>query len=489
MASTTMMSQQMFQSHQSQNKIMELRSPDGDLGDVEADFQSLVNEMAEDSNKRSQKVTSTSSTSMSQKSMSSSYSKITKSVSSSGISSNIKTGRQHNKMITPYSTSSSFLAANSYSSSSRSVDPSLVTALPARVVPEPLSRENSEIVIEKQMKVRDRVKRLEKQLSQESNDSSQPPEAIMPKGRSGSIRNIADQFENVGDQIITQEQSTARVATPTFRLEDPDARGVREIASAYCAKAEASQVSKTVNVKETASMFQEPFSPIAIKPPAPFSDNDAPEPVPPVPVLPPAMKKPTPEIPPSPPVALASPQEHPPLPWRREHSSTDLLAEQSSSKSARLESNYSESLARMEAHPTHYNAQVSCEVRSRVVPETTERKSRSEFRTTTSTSSSSKMSSFMTSSTSHDSKSSAFVPSAPTPLARTSAKPPRAESADSGLPKFSLLRSASAGSVDHNIKSGMSRTHSDKSLPKFNVKKVKSAAPFGASKSKLTKKI
>lgn len=465
--------------HQRRNDVLDIKSPDGELGDVEANFQSLVNEMVQDGSKRSQ-------------SSAASYSQFASKSSSSSMQSKDFTGKgavSSKKEVSRSSVSSSVPTIIS-----RTGD-SVVVAMPARVVPTTERESTGEVIVESQMSVRDRIKKLEKQLSQESLESPVPPEAILPRGKSGSIRSIADQFEH-GEESLHTTSSTPK---PTELI---DIKSVKDIASSFSAYSEANTSNRNIEediefkkVKDVASIFQEPFSPVTIKPPPPFSDNDQPEPVPPVPVLPPAMRKPP--TPPAEPNVVFKPQSHPPLPWKKETAGgTQTYSETVSRSSTENISSFT-----TQQQPVQYSAQVKCEVRSRVntpdsrvntpdssahqqhqyqqqQTEVTRRTDRKEIQTS---SSSSHTSSFVAEGEKGQTKST-FGAIAPTPLARTTAKPPRSDSFDSAVPKFSLLRSASAGSVGEALQAGMVRTKSDKDIPKFNVRKVKPASTYGTSK-------
>ncbi|XP_069944708.1 uncharacterized protein [Cherax quadricarinatus] len=320
----------------------DLKTPEGDLGDVEADFQSLVNEMAKDSSITSSIKGSTQSFSSSkivQESISSS--KVTKQSFSSSSSSS-----SSSLMSTNINGGVGTLKLNQVPAAPPKEPPppppppvpsdnGLVTAFLAQVIPEDGLTLNgggtSEIVVEQPMRVRDRVKKLEKQLSTEDIPSG-PPEVIMPRGRSGSVRNLAEQFSQVDENthpppppsinaaafknlknVTSNVASTGSSDTNASKnVLTSDFRSVKDIVNTFSQHEETTSVKKVEgefkSVKETASIFQEPIQPMTapIRPPPAFlTDGEAPEAayavdaVDPVAVLPPAtMKRTSPAVPP-----------------------------------------------------------------------------------------------------------------------------------------------------------------------------------------------
>ena len=85
-------SQSVFQSQRS-----EMKTPDGDLGDVEADFQSLVNEMSKDSSSKQMSMQSSSQMMSSQTQVAQSFSSSTSSVKS--ISSSISSSQSSQSSV------------------------------------------------------------------------------------------------------------------------------------------------------------------------------------------------------------------------------------------------------------------------------------------------------------------------------------------------------------------------------------------------------
>lgn len=455
-----------------ENKDSEIISPDGDLRDVEADFQSLVNEMVQGSSKRALKSAQA-------------FSDITSSTLVSGkVTSPIVKKKQ--------ALSSKLSITPELRIGAPASDSTVVMAVPARVVPENeiISNVGSEVVVEKQMRVKDRIKKLEKQLSQEAHEAPQPPEVILPRSKSGSIRNLAEQFE------ATDESSY--IVSSCGKIEElQNAKSVKELASAFSDQPESNALTRRVeedlefkNVKEVASLFQDPITPVTIKPPAPFSDANAPEAVSPVPVLPPAMQKnfyKPPVIADEPSAMLLKFESQPSLLWKKEavENKEEVIKthfSESLSQSSTLNETTSNTFIQQ---PIQYSAQVRCEVRSGVsTPEVSEHQQiqqNDQSETVKSMNGSmfiqNKSLSFSSGGAfTNEVAKSTFRATAPAPLAKTSAKPPRSENIESGLPKFSLLRSASAGSVRDALQSDMTRTKSDKDIPKFTVKKLKCPA-------------
>ncbi|ROT77845.1 putative microtubule-associated protein futsch [Penaeus vannamei] len=544
--------------HSERLERLDLKTPEGDLGDVEADFQSLVNEMARDSSSSVKSFSSSTQESFSSKQV------MQQSFSSSSVSS---------------SKTSSSVSINGGSKNG------IVTARLAQVIPDDdgAVRETqrgggeSEIVVEQPIRVKDRIKKIERQLSTEDIPSG-PPEVIMPRGRSGSVRNLAEQFmqgeegqqqpppapsvnaaafKNVKEIAETFASESGVDASAAKTAVAGEFKSVKEMVSTFSQQEESTSTKKVEgdfkSVKQTASIFQEPIQPMAapIRPPPAFlTDGETAEieeqieAVDPVAVLPPAtMARNAPPVPPpkprarrraspepapapspprpEPPVseapapaapepvlepAPAPPTEPPPVPWRKNReekavpppaekpakaekaapppppekpapvaaavttSETDKVFEEALAEINK----YSETLSQTSTEsrstsaetvvqqPIQYSAQVKCEVRS-------------ETRTSTATSASSLSASSVGNLSSSASKTSATKTSTPNiSSSKAAAKPPKFEPSEVTPPKFSLLRSASTGSVSSAVSSSsMKHAGSDKDLPKFNVKKVK----------------
>lgn len=445
-SSHSMRTQSSFQSQ----KSYQLKTPDGDLKDVEADFQSLVNEMARDGgpSKRVVQQETRSFSSSSQYSMTNGSGPVRSSSTSSMVSSSGKS-------------SSGKLASsrNAAFSSSNSID-GIVTAMPARVVPVPVADVTergggeSEVIVERSMKVRDRVKKLETQLSQEDLANSPVPDALMsPRYKSGSIKNLADQFNNAQVEAPSAPVVNAVAFGPAKDsvelINNSDFRGVKQIASVFDKAEMSSQedISRRVegefkSVRETAAKYQEPIQvmPTPVRASPAFkteSDAEIEEDVPPpVAVLPPATLRKAPSSPPPRPVeptvsalsalSTSSSMESSSTTKKQENFfSEDLKNFESAltdvSKSAELLSadsteSRSTSAETVVQQPLQYSAKVTCEVRSRVTtPEVVEqspftissnqvtnksitetnltRRSRSETRTSTTTGSTTSISS------------------------------------------------------------------------------------------------
>ncbi|XP_063859731.1 helicase SRCAP-like isoform X3 [Scylla paramamosain] len=302
---------------------IDLKTPEADLGDVEADFQSLVNEMAKDSGS----VKSFSATNMKQETFSSStVSKQSFSSSSSGSSHVISTklnGGLGTQMLTQAPASPKTEVPQP--SVPITVDTGMVTAVPAQVIPDEGQRGGgeSEVVVEKPMRVRDRIKKIEKQLSTEEIPTG-PPEVLVPRGRSGSVKNLAEQFNQPNESTPPMPSVNASAfkhsrslsgSSPSLTgscggsttnlsgegVVTTEFKSVKEIVSSF-SQQEESTVGKKVegefkSVKETASIFQDPIQPLTtpIRPPPAFlTDGEAPpaaeevEVLEPVAVLPPA---------------------------------------------------------------------------------------------------------------------------------------------------------------------------------------------------------
>ncbi|KAF2356121.1 hypothetical protein FHG87_013124, partial [Trinorchestia longiramus] len=544
----------MTQSYQSQKSVQHsyhLKTPDGDLKDVEADFQSLVNEMARDGGptKRVVKQENRSFSSSSQYSSNSGTAPVKCLGASSMMSSSSKSSTHR-------------LGSSRTISPSNSFDSGLVTAVPARVVPAHDYTERgggeSEVIIEKSMRVRDRVKNLEKQLSQEDLANSPVPEALMsPRYKSGSIKNLTEQFSNVHADApapSVNAQAFSQAKDSVELISNSEFRGVKQIASVFD-KAEASSqedVSKKLegdfkSVRETAAKYQEPIQllPQPVKaPPALKHDYEIQEEdlAPPVAVLPPATMRKTPSSPPPRPVApsQASFSAFSQSSSTENTSSTkkqeQFLAEDLKSFESALTDvtksveglstdstgSRSTSAETVVQQPLQYSAKVTCEVRSRVnTPDAVEltpytlssnhqtnrsvsetkitRRSRCETRTSTTTGSSTSISSSSSGRSSAQQKSlvvggvkssssqaaSTLTPSQPS---FATSSPPSSVAAFTGKPpifetneptKLSLLRSSSTGSVVSDLREStiMTRTGSEKDLPKFNIKKIKPVAP------------
>ena len=334
---------------------IDLKSPETDLGDVEADFQSLVNEMAKDSGSAK----SFSSSNMKQETFSSStvskqsFSSSSSSHNSHVISTNLNGGF---KTEMPTQAPVSLQKELPHLSSPIIADTGLVTAVPAQVIPDEgqCGGGESEVVVEKPMRVRDRVKRLEKQLSTEDIPSG-PPEVLMPRGRSGSVKNLAEQFSqpNESTQPMPSINASAFKNSRSLSGSSPalsctgggvssistsggdssvsaegvvttEFKSVKEIVSTFSQQEESTSAKKVEgefkSVKETASIFQEPIQPMTtpIRPPAAFLTDGEAAPVAeevevldPVAVLPPAtMKRSVPVTAPAkaPPTVIAPPQ-------------------------------------------------------------------------------------------------------------------------------------------------------------------------------------
>ena len=392
-SSHSMMTQS-FQREVSQKSLhsLSIKSPDTDLKDVEADFQSLVNEMARDGGPTKRIIKQEEHRAFSS---SSQYS-----------TSNGTAGKSmsQNSMVT------SSRSSSSASRGGRSVD-GIVTAMPARVVPDYTDYTErgggeSEVVIEQSMKVRDRIKKLEKQLSTEDIANSPVPDAIMsPRYKSSSIKNLAEQFNSPHAEPaapLVNAQAFAQAKDSVELINNAEFRGVKQIASVFDKTEMSSQEDistkridgefKSVSVKETATKFQEPIQ--LLPAPVRSSSSARPEPdeieeemITPVAVLPPAtMRK-----------ALTSPPPRPAMPtpssmsqitsisttstvsgakqidknemeddlkgFENALSEMTKLSETRSTDSTDSRSTSAETVVQ---NPIQYAAKVTCEVRSRV---------------------------------------------------------------------------------------------------------------------------
>ncbi|KAG0721688.1 hypothetical protein GWK47_045945 [Chionoecetes opilio] len=280
---------------------IDLKTPEGDLGDVEADFQSLVNEMAKDSGSSS--VKSINSSNIKQETFSSSmvskqsFSTSTSNSNSQFISTNLN-GDLNTRMLT--ATPSSFQKEQSQSTSYTTAESGLVTAVPAQVIPDEgqCGGVESEVVVEKIMCVRDRIRKIEKQLSTEDIPSG-PPEVLMSRGRSGSVKNLAEQFSQPNESIqvppainasafknskslsgsspvLTGSGGGSSSSISNEGVVTTEFKSVKDIVSSFSQQEESTSVKNIEgefkSVKETASIFQEPIQPMAtpIRPPAAF---------------------------------------------------------------------------------------------------------------------------------------------------------------------------------------------------------------------------
>ncbi|MPC52418.1 hypothetical protein E2C01_046287 [Portunus trituberculatus] len=329
---------------------IDLKTPEGDLGDVEADFQSLVNEMAKDSgsvksfNATNVKQETFISSSVSKQSFNSTSS--SSSSSSSHVISTKLNGGVSTQMLTqaPASPQTEVLQP----SVPIALETGMVTAVPAQVIPDEGQRGGgeSEVVVEKPMRVRDRIKKIEKQLSTEEIPTG-PPEVLVPRGRSGSVKNLAEQFNQPNESTPPMPSVNASAfkysrslsgSSPSLTgscggsttnlsgegVVTTEFKSVKEMVSSF-SQQEESIVAKKVegefkSVKETASIFQDPIQPLTtpIRPPAAFlTDGEAPpaaeevEVLEPVAVLPPATmtrSAPAPAPAKAPGAAIAAPQ-------------------------------------------------------------------------------------------------------------------------------------------------------------------------------------
>ena len=518
MASAVMSQQQsshtkMTQSYKREmsQQSFSIKSPDVDLKDVEADFQSLVNEMAKDGGSSNQRVNQSSFSSRSQYTVTNGV----KQQSSSQSSLSVK--------------SKSFKPSN---------DIGIVTATPARVVPnKPIDYTqrgggDSEVVIEKSMRVRDRIRNLEKQLSTEDISNSPIPEALMsPKYKSSSVKNLAEQYafaqtESTPPAINAQAFSHAKDSVELIGGSS-EFKGVKNIASVFDRAEMSSQEdisSRRVegdfrSVKETATNFQKPFEvlPRSRLMAKQESRESSPEELEsPVAVLPPAtMRKPI-ANPPSPviePIATIAPSnvEVASNPWTKpeptkQADASSLLQDldcfeealdeckKISTETTHLTSDAQENTSHSPSIPSRppiqYSAKVTCEVRSRTTPEvieqnpffsqsdstisssSTSRLSRSEVKKSTVTSRTYSGQNGIGSSSSTEQReftSTSSVPPRPTPPTSTG-KPPMYDSFEPN--KLSLLRSSSTGSVATELREAknMTRIASEKDLPKFSIK-------------------
>ena len=404
-SSHTMMSQSY--KREVSKQTFQLKSPDGDLKDVEADFQSLVNEMAkEGSSKR-----------VVEQQEQRNYSSSSQLTITNGTS-----GKSSSKSSVTSSSTVSSKSGGGFQPS----DSGIVTARPARVVPTDQvdytqrGGGESEVIVEKSMRVRDRVKKLETQLSQEDLTNSPVPEALMsPRYKSSSIKNLADQFtyasnESIAPSVNAQAFSQAKDSVELISS-NAEFKGVRHLASAFDKAEMSSQEDLSSrkldgefrSVKETASKFIEPIQPKLAQPKADESKEEEEELAPPVAVLPPATMRKAAASPPPPrpamptPSTLASiqpayapPSVETPLPtapWRKPErgdlkKSNSMGEELRGFEEALTEMNkFTDTLATdstesrstsaetVVQQPIQYSAKVTCEVRSRVnTPEVVE---------------------------------------------------------------------------------------------------------------------
>lgn len=392
----------MTQSYQQEvsQKSFSVKSPDGELKDVEADFQSLVNEMSRDGGSAKRVL---------KQEQQRSFSSSSQFTLSNGTASN---SQRQSSMTTSTSQSSSSSGSNRPPplNLSNISDGSIVTAMPARVIPTDFTDYtqrgggDSEVVVESSMKVRDRVKKLEKQLSTEDLVNSPVPDAIMsPRYKSSSIKNLAEQFNTAQSESATpivNAHAFGQRNNSAEAINSADFRGVKQIASVFTKSDFTSQEDistkrveddfKSVCVKDTASKFQEPIQmlppPVRATPPL----RSEPEPVEeevitPVAVLPPAtMRKLQPSPPPRPAIPTSMNQI------------TSINASSSITASKKLDektfdenlkgfdealseiTKYSDAVATdstesrstsaetVVQQPIQYSAKVTCEVRSRV---------------------------------------------------------------------------------------------------------------------------
>ncbi|XP_042862593.1 serine/arginine repetitive matrix protein 2-like isoform X30 [Penaeus japonicus] len=339
--------------HSERLERLDLKTPEGDLGDVEADFQSLVNEMARDSSSVKSFSSSTQESFSSKQVMQQSFSS---SVSSSKTSSSVSmNGGSSAPKLAHVPAGPPKEPPPPPPSAAAATENGIVTARLAQVIPDDdgAARETqrgggeSEIVVEQPIRVRDRIKKIERQLSTEDIPSG-PPEVIMPRGRSGSVRNLAEQFmqadegqqqqpppapsvnaaafKNVKDIAETFASESGVEASAAKAAVAGEFKSVKEMVSTFSQQEESTSTKKVEgdfkSVKETASIFQEPIQPMAapIRPPPAFlTDGETTEieaqiePVDPVAVLPPATmaRNPPPVPPPKPPAPAAMPAPEP----------------------------------------------------------------------------------------------------------------------------------------------------------------------------------
>ncbi|CAL4058682.1 unnamed protein product, partial [Meganyctiphanes norvegica] len=368
--SSSVMSQSFH--HQEQSTQRMLKTPEGDLGDVERDFQSLVNEMARDTSSVSStsNVNSVSSFSSSQQVNSSqTNSKVTKqsfvsSNSSSSIaSSNMMTmnGSVSNQnMISNMPIQKPSHAPPPPPGVGHAVQNGIFTAQAATVVPQDAETQRggaeSEVLTEKQMRVRERIKKIEKQLSTE--EPPPPPEFFNLRQRAGSIKNLAEQFmqnaeenkpeppqplinasgfknvKNIAEQYVSSEninqqkyvsseninqQAAESVVQGEFKSVKQIANTFTKIEESSSSKAEQVESTEFKSVKEMSSNFEEPikesqYDSKPIRPPAAFITEDEVD-ISPIAVLPPAtmLKKIDPPLPPEEPTYVVEPPASVPI--------------------------------------------------------------------------------------------------------------------------------------------------------------------------------